>query len=169
MGRVENSHGESDVTLISEATTVDDEMFAVLSDEHRRFALYALLQFQRLTIEELTDIVTGWTNADGWRGVTSDERDTVLSMLYHNHVPMLEDAGYVEYDTDTKELSLAALPASLYDLVTYARRHERKNDGERERRDSTENNGDGSEADDVSDVVGDERDDGNGDNGNGET
>ncbi|WP_224449081.1 DUF7344 domain-containing protein [Haloprofundus salilacus] len=145
MGKVENSHGEADVALVSEATAVDNEMFAVLADEHRRFALYTLLQFRQLTLEELADVVAGWTNADGWRAVTREQRDAVLLALHHNHVPMLEAAGYVEYDDETDELSLAALPTSLYDLVTYARKHERVSAGELERRDSTANDSDDAE------------------------
>ncbi|WP_224334604.1 DUF7344 domain-containing protein [Haloprofundus halobius] len=157
MGRVENNHENADVALVSEATAVDDEMFTVLADEHRRFALYALLQFRRLTLEELADIVAGWTNVDSWRGVTREERDAVLLRLRHAHVPKLEEAGYVEYDEDAGELSLAALPASLYDLATYARRHEKASVGQRGRLGPTTKDGDTAE-NGAEDATGDGKD-----------
>ncbi|QCJ46278.1 hypothetical protein [Haloprofundus sp. MHR1] len=124
MGNVDNSHRSADISLVREATTVDDEMFATLSDTYRRFVLYALLQFQQLSFEELADIVAGWTNAADWRPVTPEERDDVMLVLRHVHVPKLEAAGYVEYDDESDELVLDSLPASLYDLLTYARAHE---------------------------------------------
>ncbi|KTG09412.1 hypothetical protein AUR64_16680 [Haloprofundus marisrubri] len=127
MGRVNEEHVGVDSALVSEATAVDDEMFAVLADRYRRFTLYALLQFEQLSLEELADVVAGWTHSADWHAVTADEREKVWLVLHHTHVPKLEAAGYVTYDRDRDELSLETVPAALYDLVVYARRHEGEN------------------------------------------
>lgn len=67
-----------------------DELDA-LADRQRRLVLLSLAQHERATLEELSAEIAG-----------EDTRtmDTSTTRLHHVHLPRLEDAGFVRYDTD---------------------------------------------------------------------
>ncbi|MCU4925553.1 hypothetical protein OB905_06070 [Halobacteria archaeon AArc-dxtr1] len=74
-----------------------DEVFDVLSEQRRRYALYELWMREPgvATVTELTERVLALENR-------ADESEayqrTVRTTLQHSHLPKLEDAGVVEHD-----------------------------------------------------------------------
>jgi len=103
---------------------IDDAVFTVMSDRHRRVALYFLLEYERMTLAELADVVTGWTAARRNGMATREERARVSSALYHHHVPEMVDAGLVDYDAATETVALAPLPDDVLELVEQTREYE---------------------------------------------
>jgi hypothetical protein len=82
-----------------------DELFDVLADERRRYALYYLdRQGQSMGLAELADGVArlelGIDDWDPAQRPVSDVRHIYLE-LYHVHVPKMEAAGIVKYDGDS--------------------------------------------------------------------
>lgn len=71
-----------------------DRMFTVLSDHHRRLLLLTLRQAETVHETELTV-----------RGAGDDAKEREQIRLTHNHLPKLADAGYIEWDRETGEIS----------------------------------------------------------------
>ncbi|WP_135824331.1 DUF7344 domain-containing protein [Halorussus ruber] len=89
-----------------------DAAFRVLSDVHRRYALYYLRDRETATIAELATILAGWlgTRGDASRVVTTEERERLLVALHHAHLPELTKADLVSYDPETGDVSVESLP-----------------------------------------------------------
>lgn len=75
-----------------------DETLSLLASRQRRYLLYGLSLYTKpVPLARLTDTVTELeygTPAENY----ADERLTIYTGLYHNHLPRLVDAGVVEYD-----------------------------------------------------------------------
>ena len=69
-----------------------DRIFESMSTRHRRLVLVLLEQG---ALDTITDVLM--------RGDT--EADKLEITLTHNHLPKLADAGYIEWDQDTGEIS----------------------------------------------------------------
>lgn len=79
---------------------VDEAVLQAMSDPHRRYVLYYLLDTDATTLDELADAVAGWvTTTHG--GVTDPvERDRIEITLHHSHLPVLGDADLVAVGED---------------------------------------------------------------------
>jgi hypothetical protein len=106
---------------------VADAVFRVLSDEHRRCALYYLLERESTTVEELATVVTGWMQArdDEIEIATLDDRDRVRIKLHHVHLPRIADERFVRYDYDSGAVALDDAPELLETLLERSLAHER--------------------------------------------
>ncbi len=84
-----------------------DTLFDLLSSPRRRFTLYYLHEEAR-TIElgELTEQVAAWEYDKPVEELTSQERKRVYVSLYQTHLPKLADAGIIEYDADSGQITL---------------------------------------------------------------
>lgn len=99
---------------------VDDEVFLALSDRTRRMALYYLRSRDRVDVETLADVVTGWSTA-GRRGTANrEDRDRVLAALYAQHLPLLSDAGLVDYDRGAGVVTVERLSEPVRSLLDAA-------------------------------------------------
>lgn len=99
---------------------VDDEVFAALGERARRLALYYLRWRRRADVDELADVVTGWQRADR-RGMASRaERDRIRAALHDRHLPVLAEAGLVDYDGAGGCVSPAQLSEPVRSLVDFA-------------------------------------------------
>jgi hypothetical protein len=89
-----------------------DAAFRVLSDAHRRYALYYLRDRETATVAELATILAGWlgTRGDASRVVTPEDRERLRVGLHHIHLPELEIAGLVRHDPETGAVSARSLP-----------------------------------------------------------
>lgn len=78
-----------------------DELFEVLSDRRRRYALYRLQQADgRVRLRALVGTVLAWeTDRDPEELPERRRRRTYLE-FYHTHVPLLADYGLVSYSED---------------------------------------------------------------------
>jgi predicted transcriptional regulator len=84
-----DASGETDNVLLKGQV---DEVLDIMSKRHRRLILLLL---KRGTIETTNDAIV--------RG--GSERDGSNVQLTHNHLPKLEDAGYIEWDRETDEIT----------------------------------------------------------------
>ncbi|SNZ16932.1 hypothetical protein SAMN06269185_2818 [Natronoarchaeum philippinense] len=85
-----------------------DVVFDLLSSPRRRFVLYYLNQVDgEIEIGELADEVAAWENETAVDDLTSQQRKRVYVSLYQTHVPKMEDAGIIEYDSDGGTVALA--------------------------------------------------------------
>lgn len=103
---------------------VDDEVFLALADRTRRLALYYLRGRGEADVGTLADVVTGWSNAAGRGMATGEDRDRVHTALHVRHLPLLDDAGLVDYDeaAGTVEVQEFSEPVRL--LVDFAYQRE---------------------------------------------
>jgi hypothetical protein len=79
----------------------EQEVFDVLSNRRRRYALYALLRDGTATIGSLADQVAAWENGCSVSDVTPVERKRVYTALQQSHLPKLERTGLVDFDPDS--------------------------------------------------------------------
>ncbi|WP_435335636.1 DUF7344 domain-containing protein [Haloarchaeobius sp. TZWWS8] len=86
----------------------NEELFEVLSNQRRRQALYYLLQRRDggTTKRELSRQLAAWETQQSPEMVSSEERKRVYIALHQTHLPKLEDAGLVEYDSSTGAIEL---------------------------------------------------------------
>ncbi|MFC7079933.1 DUF7344 domain-containing protein [Halorussus caseinilyticus] len=96
----------------ADATAEVDAVFGVLSDVHRRYALYYLRDRESATVDELATILAGWlgTREDAGKVVTPEDRERERTALHHVHLPKLAEAEYVRYDPETDDVTLELLP-----------------------------------------------------------
>ena len=75
-------------------------MLELLSNRSVRYALYYLSAESETSLDRLADIVTGLeATVDGDVGTPAD-REQIRIRLYHVTLPKLDDAGYLEFDTE---------------------------------------------------------------------
>jgi hypothetical protein len=68
-----------------------------LHDPHRQFVMYALDKRYQVTLDELAAAMSAWKS--GLVGPRPDEEKMARVNLHHVHLPALEAAGLVDYDT----------------------------------------------------------------------
>lgn len=78
--------------------TVDD-VFTILSNRRRRYALYYVDHAKGTTISDLAEQIAAWEYDLDISEVTSTQRKRVYNSLQQTHLPKLDDAGYVDYDS----------------------------------------------------------------------
>lgn len=79
----------------------DDQIFDVLSNRRRRYVIHYLSQHdgQSVSLGDISRQVAAWETGNDPEYITYDERKTVHTSIYQNHVPKLAEAGIVEYDS----------------------------------------------------------------------
>jgi hypothetical protein len=92
----------------------DDEIFYILSNQRRRYVLYYLKQ-QGSPVElmEVVDQMAAWEEGVSVDAVPEQAQKRAYVALYQTHIPKLEEAGLVEYDSDSGMLSLSATNTDL--------------------------------------------------------
>ena len=76
----------------------EQEVFDILSNRRRRYALYALLNDDTTTIGSLAERIAAWENDCPVDEVTSTERKRVYTALQQSHLPKLERTGLISFD-----------------------------------------------------------------------
>lgn len=99
-----------------------DELYLVLRNRERRYALYLLLECGAISTEELADAVTGWTRAATYGMASRRVRDQVHLGLKHRHLPAMVEAGLVACDDGT--VSIDPCPGAARGIIRVARRQE---------------------------------------------
>jgi len=79
----------------------EQEVFDVLSNRRRRYALYALLDDGASTIGSLAEQIAAWENDCPVEEVTPTERKRVYTALQQSHLPKLEQTGLVSFDRES--------------------------------------------------------------------
>ena len=111
-GRNAISGGETEDADLSQ-----DEIFDVLSNRRRRYAIHALKRAEEpLDVSELSTYVTAWELDVDPEQVKYEDRRNVHSTLRRTHLPKLEDANVVTVDEET---DLVRPTPTLRDLEIY--------------------------------------------------
>ncbi|WP_276301816.1 DUF7344 domain-containing protein [Halorussus lipolyticus] len=113
-----------------------DSAFRVLSDVHRRYALYYLRDRETTNLEELATVLASWLGArdDANTVITPEERERLLVALHHAHLPDLDAAGLVRYDSVTGDVSLNSLPEVVETALNLSLAQQREAPGRPEKR-----------------------------------
>lgn len=100
MSRAITHRGRSiDPATSNDGTLTRDDVFHVLRNQRRRFALHYLMWYQERTkIGPLANAVTAWENEKPVNAITSQERKRVYNALQQTHLPTLAETGLVDYD-----------------------------------------------------------------------
>ena len=77
------------------------ELFDVLSNRRRRYALDILDRDGETTIGALADRIAAWENDRPVDEVTATERKRVYTALQQSHLPKLDRTGLAEFDPET--------------------------------------------------------------------
>jgi DNA-binding transcriptional ArsR family regulator len=86
----------------------DDEIFYILSNQRRRYVLYYLKQHSGpVELMEVVDQMAAWEEGVSVDAVPEQAQKRAYVALYQTHIPKLEEAGLVEYDSDSGILSLS--------------------------------------------------------------
>lgn len=95
----------------------DDELFEVLSNRRRRYAVHALEATDGAAeIGDVAEQVAAWEYDVDVEGVSYEERKRVYTALQQSHLPMMDDAGIVEFN---KNRGLVEPTESLNDIEVY--------------------------------------------------
>lgn len=85
-----------------------DVAFDILSSPRRRYVLYHLRSLdEAIELTNLAEQVAAWENDTQAEKITEQERKRVYVSLYQTHVPRLDEAGIIEYDTESGLITLA--------------------------------------------------------------
>jgi hypothetical protein len=107
-----------------------DERLSLLSSRYRRYLLYGLSQYTPpVSLPVLTDTVTEiehGTPVEEYR----DERLDIYTMLYHNHLPRLVDAGVVQYDQTADTVDIGPNAPALVPLLESTIEHDCSGDSD---------------------------------------
>jgi hypothetical protein len=85
-----------------DTTLSQDDIYDILSSARRRYILLQLKQRQGpIELTELAEELAAWENDAPVADLPQEDRKRVYVSLYQTHIPKLDDAGLVEYDSDS--------------------------------------------------------------------
>lgn len=101
-----------------ESEPSQDRVFDILSSPRRRYVLFQLKQRDDpIELTELAEELAAWENETTVAELSKQERKRVYVSLYQTHVPKLEEAGLVEYDSDAGLVSLSGDETALEPFI----------------------------------------------------
>ncbi|MBS3761305.1 DUF7344 domain-containing protein [Halodesulfurarchaeum sp.] len=78
-----------------------EEIFHILSNRRRRFALHYLDQVEDpVTIRDLSEQIAAWEHDIDRSAVTPKQRKRTYTALHQGHLPKLDRLGVIEYDNE---------------------------------------------------------------------
>lgn len=93
----------------SDAEFSQDQIFDLLSNRRRRYVLNFLLRVDRpVSIQELSKELATWEFDVDQEDLTDQQEKRIYVALYQTHIPKLEDAGVIEYDSDAGLVELTS-------------------------------------------------------------
>jgi DNA-binding transcriptional ArsR family regulator len=97
MASVQQIDGE---TVEPKSEVSEDELFDVLANQRRRFALHLLKREgdETVTIGEMAEQIAAWENGIDMAEITGNERKRVYTALQQSHLPKMDNAGVVEFN-----------------------------------------------------------------------
>ncbi|MDS0222672.1 transcriptional regulator [Haloarcula sp. S1AR25-5A] len=112
-------HRNQEATVSDDRLTAQrlDTLLGVLSAESRRMVVAYLREHGTASVDELTDVVVGWSQARG-NSAGGDAWEQTRTVLYHNHLPALAAADLVAYDTDAETVEIAPLSSATTELLS---------------------------------------------------
>ena len=83
-----------------------DVIFDILKNQRRRHVLRYLRENESTTLSDLAEHVAALENDKDVRSLTSSERKRVYVGLYQCHLPRMNDAGVIDFDSDRGRIEL---------------------------------------------------------------
>lgn len=84
-----------------------DEVLELLSNARRRYVLYYLSRRDDgVDLSDLAANIAAWEADRSVESITDEDRRRVYISLYQTHLPKLEQAGIVSYDTEERTVRL---------------------------------------------------------------
>jgi hypothetical protein len=119
---------ESDETLeriVQDATRdapprlAEDEFYQALASCQRRRLLSYLLETDS-TVDELASVLSGWEATAS--GTMQTQRDHINCRieLVHQHLPLLANAGLIEYEPDNGSVQLETLHRRVAEIIRHS-------------------------------------------------
>lgn len=97
-----------------EFRTTESEVFEIISNDRRRYALQVLQRAEReVYLRELAERVAAVENGKSVDDITTRERRSVETALRQFHLPKMANAGFVRYNAQRKTAELAVDEAVL--------------------------------------------------------
>ena len=86
-------------TMSRRVTSVQHEAFQLLSNQRRRYAVWACQELEPpIELGELAEQIAAWEHETTVEAVTAEQRRRVYTSLQQNHLPELENSGVIEFD-----------------------------------------------------------------------
>lgn len=77
----------------------EDELFDVLSNQRRRFAVHLLKREEgSLEIGDMAEQIAAWENGIETKEITGSDRKRVYTALQQSHLPKMDRAGVIEFN-----------------------------------------------------------------------
>ncbi|WP_290811920.1 hypothetical protein [Halovivax sp.] len=94
-----------------------EAIFRTMTSRRRRHILYELRATEVSDVETLATAAAAAERGVSRDAVTDEERDRMRTQVVHADVPLLEEAGCVEYDARSETVRYANPPAALDPLL----------------------------------------------------
>jgi hypothetical protein len=98
-------------------TVSDDDLYRALASKRRRRLLSALLIEQESTVEELSTMLAGWQSTESGGMATSEDRTDVMIGLRHSDLPVLDESGFVTFDSENGTVEMEHVPDAVRELI----------------------------------------------------
>ena len=98
----------------------EDQFYRALAARPRRRLLAYLLEHETATRDDLAALLVGWETTDSGETADTDSYRRIRTMLRHSHLPMLDEAGLVRYDSEADEITLRDLDERVVDVLRYS-------------------------------------------------
>ncbi|MCU4741761.1 hypothetical protein OB955_17670 [Halobacteria archaeon AArc-m2/3/4] len=109
-----------DDPVVRRVDAVSDDVFTAMQHRDRRYTLYFLLEHDGTSVDELADVVTGWTHVGEYGMVGRADWTRVYTALLHQHLPMMESAGLLVFDREGGVIDRTEWSPSLVRIVRLA-------------------------------------------------
>jgi hypothetical protein len=106
----------------------DDGLYDALASTVRRRLLYLLLIEEETTVDRIATVLVGWDTAGSGTMATPDDRERIVLELEHNHLPCLDDNGFIDYESEDGRVSVEPLADPVVDLIRRSIETERSPD-----------------------------------------
>lgn len=111
---MENQNSGGDPSEFEVGGDKRDDLFAALSDSHRRFTLQYLLTSETpVSVGELAAELEAWEDQRSVPDQSGNGRNAIQISLTHNHLPKLADVDIVRYDAPQQTVALANRTAEV--------------------------------------------------------
>lgn len=97
--RVKGMTGDRDTVPETDDPSIDrDDVFDVLSNPRRRYALHVVRDEDEVELGEVAEQVAAWENDTSVESVGSDQRKHAYTALQQRHLPRMDEMDVVEFD-----------------------------------------------------------------------
>lgn len=101
-----------------------------MADPISRYTVYYLFEETSDSLDHLSDVVTGWTNASTGLIATRSDRDRIQMLLYHVYLPTLDSLDVVRFDADSRTITMDNASPTMESFIQQLRQLDRSASGD---------------------------------------